>query len=209
MLLRRLPTLFCYLAVAVLATACSSGNSGGSSAVTGEGDSPPDVPTLPTGSDTILFPEMQGSWARACSLFDEEEPSNGYERSVVTVTGNDFVFDTKVYSDSNCITPLARGFLQFGDDFQSYGTLQRPVGTANTSVGAVPFIDIAFTRFTIDNQPLVPEAAVLNSPYTDYTIVYVDGNQMHLGDPDVPEQLGDSSQTRSVTLDFEDPLTRL
>jgi len=192
--------------------ACSSSNSDNPTADTFTSpmvDVPnPDTSQQPVNGSGVLFPEMQGSWSRDCLLFDEEEPSEGYERSVITVTGNEFVVDTKVYSDSNCVTPLARGFLQFGDDFQSYGTVERPGGTADTSVGAMPFIDLNFTRFTIEGEPLVPEVAAFYTPYVDYTIVHVDGDQMYLGDPDFPGQDGDTAQTRSVVFDFTDPLTR-
>jgi len=198
--------------LAISLAGCSSGNSDNSTADMPAspmvGEQNPDTLQQPVNGSGSLFPEMQGSWSRDCQLFDEEEPNEGYERGVITITGNEFVADTKVYSDSNCVTPLGRGILQFGDDFQSYGTLERPGGTANTSVGSTPFININFTRFTIEGEPLVPAVAPLFSPYVDYTIVHVDGDQMYLGDSDLPGQDGDTAQTRSVVLDFTDALTR-
>lgn len=191
----RLPTVLSYLTTVLLLASCSSGGSGESAQV-------------PIADTEVLFPELQGSWAKDCVLFDEEQPTAGFERSVVTVTGNEWVIDTKIFTDSNCVTPLPLGFLQLGDDFQSYANLTRPDGAASTSVGAVPYVNIAFQRFTIEDEPLAPAAAALNTPYVDYTIVYVDGNQMFLGDSEVPGQLGDTAATRSVTLDFEDPLVR-
>ncbi len=173
-----------------------------------DGPASPLAPGAVSNAD-VLFPQIQGSWSYGCQLFDEEEPSEGYERSELRITGNEIVLDTEVFSDSNCVIPLARGFLQFGDNFQSYGTLVRPGGTADTSVGAVPYIDINFTRFTIDDEPLVSAVAAFFEPYSDFTIVYVDGNQMFLGNPDLPGQDGDTAQTRSLILDFDNPLTRL
>lgn len=213
---KSLPLVVGCLAATALISGCSSSNSDdpvadpatAEPAADSQTPAPDTAPEPTAGNAGVLFPELQGSWSAGCQFFDEEEPSEGYANTVITVTGNDFQTNTLVYSDSNCVTPLPRGFLQFGDDFQSYGTIERPEGSADTSVGAVPFINMNYDRYTIENQPLIASAAALFQPYTDYSIVYVDGDQMYLGDLDIPGQDGESAETRAITLDFEEPLLR-
>ncbi len=171
---------------------------------------PPPAPGSEQEGGSTLFPELQGTWARSCRLFDEEEgPAQGYERSEIIFRDDSIFIDTEVFFDSNCVVPLAQAALQFGDDFQSFGSLIAPGGSADTSVGAVPFLDIDITSFTIEDQPLVASIAFLFSPFTDFTIAYRQGDQLFFGNPDVPDQDGETALTRSVTLDFEDPWIRL
>ena len=163
------------------------------------------------GNDTntagrIAFPELQGRWLNECELFDDDAPEDGYEQRTIDVTGNDYVLEVVIYSDSNCVTRLTRGFLQGGSSVQITGILERPEGTANTGVGAVPFINIVGQNTTIDNEPLVASVEAFFPNETTYTIVYVDGNTMYLGAEDLDDDdSGTTPETRDMTLDFDYP----
>ena len=166
-----------------------------------------DNESSPSLDGTVAFPELQGMWSEDCDFYDPAEPEEGYTISTFTVTGNIFKTNTTIYSDSNCVTLLERGFLQAGSSAQTNGVLTRPGGSANTSVGAVPFIDITTQEYTIDGKPVIASLAAFFPVETDYEIVYVDGGTFYLGV--VSQALdGSSPETRPTALDFQRPFTR-
>ncbi len=162
----------------------------------------------PTPSDgAVYFPELQGLWSRDCEYYDPDELGDGYSLSRITITGNAFKTNTSIYSDSNCLTLLERGFLQAGISFQTAGILSRADGSADTSVGSVPFFDFTTQENTIDEEPVIASLANLFAVETAYEIVYVDGRAFYLGINS--EALdGSSPETRSTALDFEHPYNR-
>lgn len=157
--------------------------------------------------DGVFFPELQGTWNRECRPFDEDEPDGSFEKSTFTVEGNDFQTNTTVYQDSGCTTELTRGFLQAGSSFQTYGTLGRPAGSAETPMGTAAFIDLSTDRHTIDNQPIIASLQGFFQPETGYSIVVVNGNQFFLGD-ESGGQDGESAASRPTSLDTDRLYTR-
>lgn len=153
-------------------------------------------PAGPVGG--IAFPELQGTWVSSCRPMFDDEPEEGFEITQISVSGNEFVSNTTVYSDSSCSSELSRGFMQAGSTFQFYAQISRPGGSANTVVGLAPNIDIDMQRATIDNKPLSAAIAPFMPLEVDYNIVFVEsGSAMYLGEGG--ESTGDRS--RELNLD--------
>lgn len=146
--------------------------------------------------------ELEGTWVGGCVYFDPEDPDGGYQRSALTFTDNNFQSNTIVYADSNCSVVLERGFLQTGSSLQSTGFISSPSGSVETSVGAVPFIDIATQQYTIDNQPIAGSFAAMFVAETKYDIAHIEGGTLYLGD--ISGALdGSSVERRPVEIDVQ------
>ena len=151
--------------------------------------------------------DLQGTWVGICQFLDPEDPDGGYEMSTLKVTGSDVNVETVVYSDSNCINRLERGFAQLGSSGQFSGFLALPGGSAATSPGASAFMDITFNKVMIDNQPLDPSVAAFFPEETTFDIVFVDGNTLYRGL--LTDRLdAETSVTRPQQLNVESPFTR-
>lgn len=150
----------------------------------------------------VAFPELQGTWQSRCLYSDPAEPEDGYVKSVFSFNGNEFKSNTVIYSDWNCTEVLDRGFFHSGSSMQVEGVVSRPEGDVDTLVGSVPFIDIRFDQYMIDNQPMTGSMAAMFSPVVQYDIVHIEGETFYMGN-NSGDRNSSSERLRPIELDSD------
>lgn len=139
------------------------------------------VDALSAGRISMSISELEGTWAGGCVCFDSEEPAEDYQRSALTFAASDSHRSTIAYADSNCCVVRESGILQSRSSLQSAGFVSRPADSVDTSLGAVPFIDVFTQQYTIDNQPIAGFSAAMFVSENTYNIAHTDGGTLFLG----------------------------
>lgn len=154
----------------------------------------------PNGETPTVLTKFDGSYLGACELSDEEDPTDGFEISSVTVAGDSGSIQSFNYTDDACTTPgtPAETMLEI--------SIAYPVGTVQTALGVADFVNITPESITFDGQAPTPEqmqvlglTAIFD---TSYDILLIDGSSLYAGD-DSGELNGETEATRPNTLDTE------
>ncbi len=191
-------------AITLALSACSSNDD------SSDNDGVEDTSMLAPGSPPPAAPStaLNGSWTSGCVLADAEFPEEGFSVTNLTINGDTAQTSLFNYTDSACTQP------DIPAEVQLESSIAYPNGTVSTPRGEAIFVDVTIESVTFDGQ--APSGELLTQLQgndffaVDYGIAVVgDDGLLYFGDATIENQNGTTPETRSITLDTSEALTRL
>lgn len=153
------------------------------------------------GSSPTVSSAFDGNWIMACSLEDDDSPEDGYEVTMLAISGETATARSLMYLDSACQMPDP----ELGE-VTTQVSIVYPGGTTTTPQGVATHVNVTTESILFDGQPLTAEQQEFFETFggfdPTFDIALIENSVLFFGDTE-GDLSGDSAALRPTALEAD------